>query len=69
VNASCSALALCRRLLQGFALEERLLELRCNRYVYVDSLGTFLLVPDVPKDFNKQLRSSAAALAATQDPR
>jgi hypothetical protein len=54
---------------QGYVLEERLLEFRCGRYFYVDGLGTFLPVPDVPKDFNKQLRSSAAALAATQDPR
>jgi hypothetical protein len=56
-------------LLQGYALEERLLEFRCNRYFFVDSLDSFLPVPDVPKDFNRQLRSSAAALAATQDPR
>lgn len=55
--------------LQGYALEERLLEFRCGRYFYVDDLGTFLPVPDMPKDFNKQLRSSASALAATQDPR
>lgn len=56
-------------LLQGYALEERLLEFRCIRYFYVDGVDTFLPVPDVPKDFNRQLRSSAAALAATQDPR
>jgi len=55
--------------LQGFALEERLLELRCSRYFYVASLDTFLPVPDTPKDFNKQLKVSAAALAATDDPR
>lgn len=55
--------------LQGYALEERLLEFRCGRYFYVDAMDTFLPVPDVPKDFNKQLRTSAAALAATQDPR
>jgi hypothetical protein len=54
---------------QGYALEERLLEFRCGRYFYVDGLGTFLPVPDVPKDFNKQLRISASALSATQDPR
>jgi hypothetical protein len=55
--------------LQGYALEERLLEFRCGRYFYVDAIPTFLPVPDVPKDYNKQLRTSAAALAATHDPR
>jgi hypothetical protein len=54
---------------QGYTLEERLLEFRCGRYFYVDGLGTFLPVPDAPKDFNKQLRISASALSATQDPR
>lgn len=55
--------------MQGYALEERLLEFRCGRYFYVDGLSAFLPVPDVPKDFNKQLRISASALSATQDPR
>lgn len=54
---------------QGYPLEERLLELRCSRYFYVEELDTFLPVLDTPKDFNKQLKSSAGALAATKDPR
>lgn len=55
--------------LQGYALEKRLLEFMCSRYFYVDSLDTFLPVPDVPKGFTGQLRSSATALTAAQDPR
>jgi hypothetical protein len=68
-QVAATHICLIRPLLQGYALDERLLEFRCNRYFYVEGVDTFLPVPDVPKDFNRQLRSSAAALAATQDPR
>ncbi|GBF98967.1 hypothetical protein Rsub_11553, partial [Raphidocelis subcapitata] len=43
----------------------KLLEYRCNRYFYVEEVGSFVPVPDVPKRFNEQLMTSATRLAAT----
>ncbi|KIZ00480.1 hypothetical protein MNEG_7481 [Monoraphidium neglectum] len=36
------------------------------RYFYVDAVGKYVPVPDVPKRFNEQLVASATQLAATQ---
>jgi hypothetical protein len=55
--------------MQGFPVQQRLLEYRCGRYFYVESSDTFLPVPDVPKSFNTQLQASAVQLAASKDPR
>lgn len=55
--------------MQGFPLQQRLLEYRCARYFYVDTSDSFLPVLDVPKSFNSQLAASAARLAAANDPR
>jgi hypothetical protein len=59
----------CLLYVQGFPVQQRLLEYRCGRYFYVESSETFLPVPDVPKSFNTQLQASATLLAASKDPR
>ena len=46
-----------------------LLEYRCNRYFFVESAGTFLPVPPIPRAFNEQLQRSSHHVAAGGAPR